>query len=120
MTVPAGTVHDWWNATDDEVEVLVDVTPGRRFELMITTLWGLARDGKTNAKGMPGPLQLAVIGREFRDVVRFTRPPAFVQKALFGPLAALGRARGYRPVYPGYSEPQGNEKPAPSVLALVE
>jgi quercetin dioxygenase-like cupin family protein len=120
VTVPAGTVHDWWNATDEEVEVLVDVTPGRRFELMVTTVWGLARDGRTNAKGMPGPLQLAVIGREFRDVIRFTRPPAFVQAALFAPMAALGRARGYLPVYPEYCRPQGSEDPDRAVLAMLE
>jgi quercetin dioxygenase-like cupin family protein len=120
VTIPPGTVHDWWNASDDETQVLVDITPGRRFELMVTTLWGLGRDGKTNAKGMPGLLQLAVIGHEFNDVIRFTKPPAVVQKAVFGPLAALGRARGYRPVYPEYMEPQGHEEPDPAVLALAE
>ncbi|MGH2992342.1 MAG: cupin domain-containing protein [Solirubrobacterales bacterium] len=120
VTVPPGTTHDWWNASAEDVEVLVDVSPGRRFELMITTLWGLARDGKTNSKGMPGALQLAVIGHEFTDVIRFTRPPAVVQKALFGPLAALGRARGYRPVYPEYLQPQGREEPRREILALVE
>jgi quercetin dioxygenase-like cupin family protein len=120
VTIPPGTVHDWWNGSDEETEVLVDISPGRRFELMLTTLWGLGRDGKTNSKGMPGPLQLAVIGHEFTDVLRFTKPPALVQKALFGLLAALGRARGYRPVYPEYGEPQGHEEPDPELLALVE
>ena len=92
----------------------------RAYELMVTTLWGLGRAGKTNSKGMPGPLQLAVIGHEFSDVIRFTTPPAVVQKAVFGPLAALGRARGYRAMYPEYMEPQGHEKPDPKLLALVE
>lgn len=120
VTIPPGTIHDWWNASDEPTEVLVDVTPGRRFELMVTTLWGLGRAGKTNSKGMPGPLQLAVIGHEFSDVIRFTTPPAVVQKAVFGPLAALGRARGYRAMYPEYMEPQGHEEPDPKLLALVE
>jgi quercetin dioxygenase-like cupin family protein len=120
VTIPPGTVHDWWNGSEDETQVLVDISPGRRFELMLRTLWGLGRDGKTNSKGMPGPLQLAVIGHEFTDVIRFTRPPALVQKAVFGALAALGRARGYRPVYPEYMPPQGHEEPDPELLALVE
>ncbi len=119
VTIPPGTVHDWWNAGDVPAEVVVEITPGRRFELMISTLWGLARDGKTNSKGMPGPLQLAVIGREFSDVARFTKPPQIVQTALFGPLAALGRARGYRATYPEYMEPQGHEEPSPEALAMV-
>jgi quercetin dioxygenase-like cupin family protein len=120
VTIAPGTVHDWWNASDEPTEVLVDVSPGRRFELMVTTLWGLGRAGKTNSKGMPGRHQLAVIGHEFSDVIRFTKPPALVQKAVFGPLAALGRARGYRPMYPEYLEPQGHEEPDPKLVALVE
>ena len=120
VTIPPGTVHDWWNASDEETEVLVDVSPGRRFELMLTTLWGLGRAGKTNAKGMPGPLQLAVIGHEFTDVIRFMKPPALVQKAVFGPLAALGRARGHRPMSAEFMESQGHEEPDPELLALVE
>jgi hypothetical protein len=119
VTVPPGTVHDWWNAGDRNAEVLVDVVPGRRFELMVTTVWGLARDGKTNAKGMPSPLQLAVIGHEFTDVIRFARPPALIQKVLFPALAAVGRARGYRPVYPEHAEPQGHEEPDPALIALA-
>jgi hypothetical protein len=60
------------------------------------------------------------MGKEFTDVLRFTKPPAVVQKLLFAPLAALGRARGYLPVYPQYGEPQGHEEPDPELLALVE
>lgn len=120
MAISPGTAHDWWNAGEDEAEVLVDVRPGRRFELMVATLFGLARHGKTNAKGMPGPLQLAVIGSEFTDVLRFTKPPALVQRVMLAPLAALGRARGYRPVYREYLAPQDHEEPAPDVLALLD
>ena len=120
VTIPPGTVHDWWNAGREEAQVLVEVRPARRFELMVGTLFGLARDGKTNDKGMPGPLQLAVMGNEFTDVLRFTKPPAVVQKLLFAPLAALGRLRGYRPVYVEYADPQAHEEPDPELLALVE
>ena len=50
--------------------------PDPRFETMIATIFGLANAGQTNAKGMPSPPQLALIGREFSDVIRFTKPPA--------------------------------------------
>jgi quercetin dioxygenase-like cupin family protein len=120
VTIPPGMVHNWWNAGEEEARVLVDVRPGRRFELMVTTLFGLASDGKTNAKGMPGTLQLAMIGHEFDDIVRFTKPPVPVQKVLFAPLTVIGRARGYRGFYPRYLEPHGHEDPDPGVLALVE
>jgi quercetin dioxygenase-like cupin family protein len=119
VTIPPGVVHDFWNDSDEDVEILVDVRPGRCFELMISTLWGLANDGKTNAQGLPGPLRLAVIAREFRDIIRFTKPPALVQRTVLPLLAALGRARGYRPYYPEYLEPQGHEEPPADLIALA-
>ena len=70
---------------------------------MIETLFGFARLGHTNAKGMPPPLQLALFGREFSDVLVFRSPPPAVQRALFGVLAPLARWRGYRATYPQLS-----------------
>jgi mannose-6-phosphate isomerase-like protein (cupin superfamily) len=119
-TVPAGVPHDWWNAGDDEASVIVELSPSDpRFEAMIATLWGLANAGRTNAKGLPDPLQLALVGREFSDVIRFTRPPAVVQRLLFGLLGGLGRLRGYRGIYPEYLGPDGRTTPDPHVVALA-
>ena len=70
---------------------------------MIETIFGLAREGHVNEKGMPSPLQLALIGREFSDVIVFRRPPPAVQRVLFGALAPVARARGYRATYPSLS-----------------
>jgi len=95
--------HDWWNASDRDTRVRVDVTPGERFGHMIETLFGLARLGYTNAKGMPDPLQLSLIVREFSDVIVFRSPPLVVQRALFGILAPIARLRGYRATYPQLS-----------------
>ncbi len=118
-TVRAGVPHDWWNAGEGDAGVIVEITPpDPRFEMMIATLWGLANAGRTNEKGMPGPLQLALIGSEFADVIRFTKPPAAVQKAMFGLLGALGRLRGYRGIYPEYLGPDGRTTPDPEVVAL--
>ena len=36
---------------------------------MIETLFGLARLGHTNSEGMPNLLQLALVAREFSDVI---------------------------------------------------
>jgi mannose-6-phosphate isomerase-like protein (cupin superfamily) len=119
-TAPAGTKHDWWNAGDVEAGVLVEVTPPEpRFEAMIATLFGLANAGKTNAKGLPNPLQLSLIATEFADVVRFTKPPAPVQKVLFAILGAVARRRGYKGVYPEYLHPHGRVTPDPEVVAIA-
>ena len=99
--VPAGMVHDWWNAGEGEALVRVEIRPGARFEEMIRNAFGLAQDGRTDAKGMPNLLQLAVFAREFRDVVRFTGPPRAV-RMLFGLLAPVARLLGYRGSYPEY------------------
>lgn len=120
LTVPAGRRHDWWNAGAGEAGVLVELSPPEpRFEAMIATLFGLANAGKTNAKGLPDPFQLALIAREFADVIRFTKPPAPVQSVLFAILGAVGRLRGYRAVYPDYLRPHGRVTPDPEVVALA-
>ncbi|HET8639187.1 MAG TPA: cupin domain-containing protein [Solirubrobacterales bacterium] len=104
VEIPRGSWHDWWNASDEEEAVAqVYVSDGLRFMLMIENLFGLARDGHTNEKGLPDPLQLTMFATEFRDVLIFKRPPAAVQKVLFGVLRPIASARGYRGAYPQYS-----------------
>lgn len=101
--IEAGVWHDWWNASDRDARARVEITPGERFGHMVETLFGLARLGHVNAKGMPSLLQLALVGQEFRDVVVFRRRPPAVQGALFGVLAPIARWRGYRATYPQLS-----------------
>ena len=116
-SVPARVVHDWWQVGDEEAEVLVEVVPGVRFAEMVGSMFGLARDGKVNKKGLPDPLQLAVMGHEYGDVIQFTKPPAIVQKLTIPPLAALGRRKGRKPMYPEYLEAGPTAAPDPAALA---
>jgi len=99
--IEPGVWHDWWNASDRGARVRVEVTPGERFALMIETMFGLARLGHTNAKGMPHPLQLAVSGPEFSDVIVFRSPPPAVQRAFSGALAPIAHWRGHQPCRAG-------------------
>ena len=101
--VERGAWHDWWNASDRDARVRVEATPGERFAHLVETLFGLARLGYTDAKGRPNPLQLAVLGQEFSDVVVFRSPPPAVQRVIFGALAPIARWRGYRGTYPQLS-----------------
>ena len=113
VEIPVGAVHDWWNAGEGAARVLVTAKPVGRFAEMIKTLFGLARDGKTNDKGMPNLLQLAVFAKEFRPEIEFTKPPRAVQALLFGILSPIGKALGYRATYPEYEAPHGHaEVPA--------
>jgi quercetin dioxygenase-like cupin family protein len=108
VEVPAGTVHDWWNAGDGVAHVRVEVAaapaapgqPAARFVSMIEAVWSLGALGRVNAEGMPDALWLAAIAREYRDAIRFVKPPAAVQAALFGPLAAIARRTSRDPLAP--------------------
>jgi hypothetical protein len=46
--VSPGHWHDWWNGSQTEAIVRVEVVPGERFMHAIETLFGLARLGHTN------------------------------------------------------------------------
>ncbi|HEU4704007.1 MAG TPA: cupin domain-containing protein [Conexibacter sp.] len=103
-TVPAGAAHRWWNSGDGEATVRVELRPALDTETFFETFFGLARDGKTNSEGVPDLLQIAVAYRELGDSCPvLTKPPAPIQRVLFAVLAPLGRMRGRRAVYAGYS-----------------
>jgi quercetin dioxygenase-like cupin family protein len=104
VEIPAGAWHDWWNAGEGRAVVKVTVTPGDRFAQMIVNIFGFGLDGKTNAKGMPAPLQLIETGREFEDVIVFKRPPAWLQRGMSAVLGPVARRRGYRGSYPRYED----------------
>lgn len=99
-TIPQGTEHVWWNAGDSELVVMVEFRPADRFAHFLQSLFALAKDGKTNQKGLPNILQMAVMMQEYGDVIYPTKPPRSVQKVLFGVLAPMGRMFGYQPDYP--------------------
>lgn len=103
VVVPPGTPHRLFPVDDSRVQVVFELRPALRTETLLETFTGLARDGKVSKKGYPNLLQLAVLSREFEPEGYATRPPLAVQRALFAPLAALGRWRGYRGRYPQYS-----------------
>jgi quercetin dioxygenase-like cupin family protein len=94
VTVPPGIVHDWWNAGGDDLRARVTVTPPGRFAAMIGAVWGLAVVGRTNAKGMPGPIDAALLAEAFGDEIVFERPPRVVQQALALTVAPIARRRG--------------------------
>jgi quercetin dioxygenase-like cupin family protein len=101
--IAPGVWHDWWNETQADAVVRVEITPGERFTHMIETLFGLARGGHVNAKGMPNPLQLALTAQEFSDVIVFRKPPRQAQRLVFAALTPIAKRRGYRATYPSLS-----------------
>jgi mannose-6-phosphate isomerase-like protein (cupin superfamily) len=101
--VAPGTAHRIFAVDGGRVRARFESRPALDTEVLLETLFGLARDGKVGDSGDPGLLQLAVIFDELAHLGHPTRPPLGVQRALFAPLAALGRRRGFRARYPQYS-----------------
>jgi quercetin dioxygenase-like cupin family protein len=102
-TAAPGTPHRFWNAGEGEARFLCQVRPALEFESLIETMFTLAAEGKTNRKGLPNPLRLAVIAKAHFDTVRLPFPPAWLQRAALAVGAPLGRLLGYRPTVLGAS-----------------
>jgi len=97
-----------WSASDEELVVIHTAVAdppdlrGLTASLQgIVTIFELAGRGKVKASGAPGLLQLAVIAERTMPATFVPGPPPSVQRVAIKFLAALGRWRGYRAVYPG-------------------
>jgi quercetin dioxygenase-like cupin family protein len=102
--VPPGTPHRWWNEADEEARVLVELRPALNSEIFFETVYGLARDGKTDENGVPSLLQQAVtLNGVNKGEIYLAWPPIAVQKAFLAALAPVGRLLGYKDHYPKYS-----------------
>jgi hypothetical protein len=99
MFVDPGTGHKWWNAGADELVFRCEIRPAGQFEQLIETMFGLAADGKTNRKGMPNPLRLAVIAKHHFADVQLPFPPPALQRLGLALGSPIGRLLGYEPVY---------------------
>src|SRR3712207_5617358 len=53
VVVPAGSPHTWAPAGDQGARVLLTFTPGAGIEAFFDEFFRCAREGRTNAKGMP-------------------------------------------------------------------
>jgi quercetin dioxygenase-like cupin family protein len=109
VLVAAGRKHQFWNAGDQEVRFACEVRPALQFEQLIETMFSLAQAGKTNRKGMPNPLRLAVIAQAHFDTVRLPFPPVWMQRIGLALGAPLGRLLGYGATYEPEHDSRGGE-----------
>jgi len=104
VVLPPGVPHTLWNDGDGEARLRFDVRPALNAEAAFETLFGLAREGKTNRQGMPNPLQGALLAREYGTFL--PRPPIPLQRVALAILAPIARLVGYRARYTKYSGPE--------------
>lgn len=99
VDIPRNVPHYFWNDSDYEAHAFQEFRPALKIEDFFDTYFALARAGKLNEKGLPNPLHMAVLMREYDLVIRATQPPRWVQRLLMM-LSPLGRLLGYRGTYP--------------------
>lgn len=92
-TVPIGGTHFQWNPCDVEVHTVEEIRPAFRIHQFFKVMFGLARDGKTNAGGSPSLLMTAAIFSEFNETIRPASAPV---RLLFLTLGPIGLALGCR------------------------
>jgi mannose-6-phosphate isomerase-like protein (cupin superfamily) len=119
ITVERGTPHKFWNAGDGEVRFVCTVRPALQFERLIATMYGLAAAGKTNRKGMPNPVRLAVIANNHFDDVRLPKVPQWLQKASLAVGAPFGRLVGYKATFDWVPADAAEAAPAEAAPAVA-
>ncbi len=104
LTIPAGDVHRFWNAGDETLHLRGGVDPGLRTETFMRITYGLARDGApVTPSGMPlNVLRLAVLLREFDEMLYLAGAPVELQRLGVATLAPLGELAGYDNDYPQF------------------
>ncbi|HZQ06260.1 MAG TPA: hypothetical protein VFD70_06735 [Anaerolineae bacterium] len=111
VEIPRGAAHrNFYNASvaDVRFRTHIEMNPpnlraAQFIEDFFETLYGLAREGKVNAEGLPkSVLHTALLVQGFQPETWTAGTPIPLQRVLIGTLAALARARGYRTKYPQY------------------
>ena len=103
---PLEVAHRFWNATDEPVVFEGEIRPASNFEKAIRAGDGMARDGRTNGKGVPKNLfELALLFELAESYL--SGMPLFLQKGIFGTLARIARNRGYDPEFSEYTKHGG-------------
>jgi mannose-6-phosphate isomerase-like protein (cupin superfamily) len=93
ITIPPGTPHYFVNDGDEDAITIQEFRPALRTAELFQTLFSLAERGELNESGMPSLLTLARLGPAFASEIRATKPPWWLQRAMFALLAPIARRR---------------------------
>ncbi len=96
IVVPANAPHRFWNEGKGDAHAIQYFRPALDTADFFETLFALDGAGKLDARGMPRPLQLAVMVPEFGREIRPVGIPWPLLRSLALLLRPIARARGYR------------------------
>lgn len=95
FTVPPGTPHRPFNATDNEVIVQGPVP--RDFGLFLTQMYGFMDESPAHTRPPAILLQMSIFAPRYDSWL--AQPPLVVQRALYAFLRPIARVLGYRSYY---------------------
>lgn len=103
-------VHPW-NMGNDELHLrqVIQLDQANmqvlsRVEAFFETTYALAQQGKMGKNGtLKDPLQAVVVAQAIEPTTYIAGLPIWIQRPLFGVLASIGRALGYKAFYPAVS-----------------
>ena len=96
IQIPANTPHRFWNDGEEDARSVQWFRPALDIASFFETFAVLAQQNKIDRRGMPKPMQLAVMVTEFSQELRPVSPPWPVVRALGAILGPIARRRGYR------------------------
>jgi mannose-6-phosphate isomerase-like protein (cupin superfamily) len=96
IVIPPDTPHRFWNDGGEAASSVQFFEPALETAAFFETFFALAAADELDAKGMPRPLQLALLVPEFGAEIRPVSPPWPILRTLAFVLGPLARARGYR------------------------
>ncbi len=100
LVILPGVAHTWKNDSDGEVSVVVTLRPALNSEELLKAQVTLAKEGKTNERGMPKALHYAAFAQTFENEILFIENP--LQWTLRSVLAAFSQWLGYQTFYRPY------------------
>lgn len=102
--VPPGVVHSEENLSGQLVHGIVELTPASETAELHDALAGISTDLPHSASGAPkNPLQLGATFWAFRNDIRATSPPLWLQNVMLPALAGLAKLAGVEAMRPSWS-----------------
>lgn len=99
LRIKKNQVHSMWNSSSNTTRINWKVMPALDTEYFLENGIGIANEKKTDEKGMPGLLQIALLANRFSHVYRVAKPSYAIQKILFTLLTPFSYLAGYRSCY---------------------
>lgn len=117
LVIPPGALHGESNLSGQLVRGIVELQPAAQTAELHDALAGISSTMPHNAVGAPkNPIQLGATFWAFRNDIRATSPPIWLQNLLLPVLAGIAKIAGVPATRPEWSSRIGDDDPEPAPL----